>query len=143
VPVRVELGPKDLAKNQVCVKMRVDTAAGSGKEFVPEADFIAGVRGRLETYQTELYELAKKRLHERTITLDRWDEFVDTFAGEKSTFSFCHWDGTAETEEAIKAETKATIRCIPLPGYGPEPEPGACIKTGRPSKQRVLFAKAY
>jgi len=143
VPLRVELGPKDLAKSQVCVKMRVNTKAGSGKEFVPEADFIAGIRERLETYQTELYELAKKRLHERTITLDRWDDFLDTFAGEKSTFAFCHWDGTAETEEAIKAETKATIRCIPLPGYGPAPEPGACIKTGRHSSQRVLFAKAY
>jgi prolyl-tRNA synthetase len=75
--------------------------------------------------------------------LDTWEQFLATFAGEESTFAWCHWDGTAATEAAIKAETKATIRCIPLPGQGPAPEPGTCIKSGAPSKQRVLIAKSY
>ena len=65
------------------------------------------------------------------------------FRTGESKFAWCHWDGTAETERAIKDETKVTVRCIPLEGQGPDPEPGACIKTGKPSARRVLFAKAY
>jgi prolyl-tRNA synthetase len=143
VPVRIELGPKDLAKGQVCVKMRVDTAAGSGKEFVSEAEFIATFTARLATFQAELLRLARERMRAREVTLDTWDEFLATFAGDKSTFAWCHWDGTAETEARIKEETKVTIRCIPLPGQGPDPQPGLCIRSGRPSPRRVLMAKAY
>ena len=65
------------------------------------------------------------------------------FAGDGSKFVHAHWDGTAETEKAIKDELKVTIRCLPLAGDGPPPEPGTCIKTGKPSARRVLFAKAY
>ena len=68
---------------------------------------------------------------------------LDVFAGEGSKFVHAHWDGTAETEKAIKDETKVTIRCLPLAGDGPPSEPGKCIKTGKPSARRVLFAKAY
>ena len=143
VPMRIELGPKDLAKGQVCAKMRIDTAAGSGKEFLPQAEFVAGVRDRLRTYQDELLTAAKQRREEATVTLDDWDEFLRVFDGDKSTFAWCHWDGTRETEEAIKNETKVTVRCIPLEGQGPAPEEGKCIKSGKPSKQRVLMAKAY
>jgi prolyl-tRNA synthetase len=82
-------------------------------------------------------------LSENSVTLDRWEDFKEAFAGDRSVFAWCHWDGTAATENEIKEATKATIRCIPLPGQGPDPEPGACIKSGRPSKQRVLMAKAY
>ena len=77
------------------------------------------------------------------MSIDSWDDFVSTFEAPQGSFVWAHWDGTTETELEIKAATKATIRCIPLPGEGPEPEPGTCIKTGRPSTQRVLFAKAY
>ncbi|MCG8421727.1 MAG: proline--tRNA ligase [Proteobacteria bacterium] len=143
VPMRIELGPKDLDKGQVCVKMRVDTGTGSGKEFVPRAEFTAGVRDRMRTFQDELLAAAQKRMDENTVTLDSWDEFVGVFEGEKSQFAWCHWDGTAETEAEIKAETKVTIRCIPLPGQGPAPESGTCIRSGKPSRQRVLMAKAY
>lgn len=139
VPMRIELGPKDLDKGQVCVKMRV----GGGKEFIPEAEFLGGVRERLDTYQAMLLDTARERMTASTIELDTWDEFVEAFAADKSTFAWCHWDGTAETEAAIKAETKVTIRCLPLPGQGPAPEPGKCIKTGKPSAGRVLMAKSY
>ncbi|HFE46708.1 MAG TPA: proline--tRNA ligase [Nannocystis exedens] len=143
VPVRIEVGPRDIAKGQVCVRMRVDSAAGTGKEFLPEAEFIAGFRQRLLTYQSELLRLARERLAAQTVTLDTWDEFIAAFAGDKSVFAWCHWDGTTETEAAIQAKTKATIRCVPLPGQGPAPEPGTCIFSGKPSPQRVLIAKAY
>ncbi len=143
VPMRIELGPKDLDKGQVCVKMRVDSAAGKGKEFVPEAEFLAKAHQRLVTYQDDLLAQARVRMQSSMVELDTWDEFLARFKGEDSTFAWCHWDGTKETEAAIKAETKATIRCVPLPGQGPAPSPGKCIKTGAPSKQRVLIAKAY
>ncbi len=143
VPVRIELGPKDLDKGQVCVKMRTDTEAGRGKEFIDEAEFVQTLRARLERYQDALLARARQRLAEQAVTLDRWEDFLETFAGDKSTFAWCHWDGTKETEAEIKAETKVTIRCIPLPGQGPAPEPGKCIKSGKPSAQRVLMAKAY
>ena len=65
------------------------------------------------------------------------------FEGTASKFVWAHWDGTAETEAAIKEATKATIRCIPLAGEGPAPEPGRCVQSGRPSERRVLFARNY
>ena len=143
VPMRIELGPKDLDKGQVCVKMRIDSKAGKGKEFVPEAEFLATVQKRLDTYQADLLAQANERMRGSMVELDTWDEFLARFGGDNSTFAWCHWDGTKETEAAIKAETKATIRCVPLPGQGPEPQPGKCIKTGAPSPQRVLIAKSY
>jgi prolyl-tRNA synthetase len=143
VPIRIELGPKDLEKGQVCVKMRVATAAGSGKEFIPEAQFLETARKRLETYQNALLQAATERRDANTVTLDTWDQFLETFSGDSSKFAWCHFDGTAETEAAIKAETKVTVRCIPLPGQGPTPEPGNCVKSGAPSPQRVLMAKSY
>ncbi|HET6583637.1 MAG TPA: His/Gly/Thr/Pro-type tRNA ligase C-terminal domain-containing protein, partial [Nannocystaceae bacterium] len=143
VPLRIELGPKDLDKGQVCVKMRIDGAAGSGKEFIAEPEFVATIRQRLATYQDDLFAKAKERMRAGTIELDTWDEFLARFGGDASAFAWCHWDGTPQTEAAIKAETKATIRCVPLPGQGPAPEPGKCIKSGAASAQRVLIAKAY
>ena len=83
------------------------------------------------------------RLTENTVSVDTWDEFHGVFEGQSSRFVYAHWDGTTETEAAIKEETKATIRCLPHPEDGPEPEPGSCVKTGKPSARRVLFAKNY
>lgn len=143
VPLRIELGPKDLDKGQVCVKMRVPTAAGQGKELLPTDEFVGTIAERLRSYQAELLRMATERRAAATVYLESWDQFLETFAGDASAFAWCHWDGTAETEAQIKAETKVTIRCVPLPGQGPDPEPGLCIKTGRPSTRRVLMAKAY
>jgi prolyl-tRNA synthetase len=140
VPIRIELGPKDLAKSQVCVKMR---AGSDKKEFLPENEFLATVRQRLLDFQAMLLTRARERLTAGTVTLDTWEQFEQTFAGEDSKFAWCHWDGTTATEAAIKEKTKVTIRCIPLPGQGPDPEPGSCIFSGKPSTRRVLMAKAY
>src|SRR6266545_5407952 len=136
VPVRIELGPRDVAKGQVVAKMRADSEAGRGKEFVPEAEFVATFRDRMLRYQRELYRLARERRDQASISLDSWDDLVAAFEGEKSTFAWCHWDGTRDTEAAIKDATQVTVRCIPLPGQGPPAEPGRCIKTGKPSPQR-------
>jgi prolyl-tRNA synthetase len=143
VPMRIELGPKDLEKGQVCLKMRVDTPAVSGKQFLPEAEFLASAQQRLLDYQAALLDQARARMAANTVTLDTWEQFLATFAGDESKFAWCHWDGTTQTETAIKDATKVTIRCIPLPGQGPAPEPGVCIFSGEPSTQRVLMAKAY
>jgi prolyl-tRNA synthetase len=143
VPVRIELGPRDVAKGQVVAKMRTDTEAGRGKEFVPEADLVGGFRDRMLRYQAELERLARERRDAAAVRLDSWSDFEAAFAGEQSTFAWCHWDGTRETEAAIKEATQATIRCVPFDGQGPAAEEGACIKSGKPSKRRVLMAKAY
>ena len=103
----------------------------------------ADLPGVLEGFQNMLFERAREFREENTVSVDTWDDLVDVFKDGSSKFVWAHWDGTQETEAAIKEETKVTIRCIPLEGQGPAAEPGTCIKTGAPSKQRVLFAKAY
>jgi len=91
----------------------------------------------LDTIQQALYNAAQDRIEENTHHVDSYDEFKDVI--DDGGFVYAHWDGSAETEEKIKDETKATIRCIPLE----DGEEGECMVTGKPSKQRVLFAQAY
>ena len=143
VPMRIELGPKDLEKGQVCFKLRLDTPNSTGKQFVDEREFLGTVRERLLDFQSFLLERARGRLQASMVEIDTWEEFEAAFAGDKSTFAWCHWDGTKETEAAIKEKTKVTIRCIPLEGQGPAPSEGKCIFSGKASHQRVLMAKAY
>jgi prolyl-tRNA synthetase len=123
--------------------MRIDTEAGRGKEFIPEAELVATFRDRMVRYQAELERLARERRDAAAVRLDSWKDFEEAFSGDKSTFAWCHWDGTRETEAAIKEATQVTIRCVPLDGQGPAAEAGACIKSGKPSTRRVLMAKAY
>ncbi len=143
VPLRIELGPKDLEKGQVCVKLRIDTDAVQGKQFLARDEFLGTVRERLRSFQSFLLDAARARRAAATVQIDDWKRFEEVFAGDESTFAWCHWDGTAETEKKIKEATKVTIRCIPLPGQGPDPEPGTCVYSGQPSPRRVLMAKAY
>jgi len=103
---------------------------------------VAYARSQLVRQQT-LFDRALAFRESKTRSVDTWDEFVDCFKDGESHFVWAHWDGTTETELAIKDATKATIRCLPWEGDGPGPEDGECIKTGKPSKQRALFAKAY
>jgi prolyl-tRNA synthetase len=93
--------------------------------------------------QTLPYDRALARQKAKEIHVDSWDDFTDLFQDTESSFVWAHWDGTSETELAIKDATKATIRCIPYEGDGPPAEPGVCIKTGKASAQRVLFSKNY
>ncbi|MCD6062319.1 MAG: proline--tRNA ligase, partial [Flavipsychrobacter sp.] len=98
-----------------------------------------GIAQLLEDIQSNMYQRALAFRTEHTTKTDSWDEFVKLL-DEKGGFISAHWDGTPETEEKIKDMTKATIRCIPLNN---EQEEGKCILTGKPSIQRVLFARAY
>lgn len=135
VPVRVAIGPRDLKNNQAEVARR-DTFEKSSISFDKLPDYIETL---LENIQTNLYNRALAFREENTRKVDTWDDFMETLEN-KGGFILAHWDGTAETEEEIKEKSKATIRCIPLDG---ELEEGKCILTGKPSKQRVYFARAY
>ncbi len=134
VPVRVEFGPKDMANNQA-VLVRRDTGE---KEIVPLSDFADRVAQLMEIIQKSLYERALSLRTSKTKVLDAWDEFTEAI--ESGNFVMAHWDGTKETEAMIKEETGATIRCIP---FDSTDEAGVCVKTGKSSNRRVLFAKAY
>jgi prolyl-tRNA synthetase len=133
VPVRVELGPKDIEKDQV-VLVRRDNRA---KEFVPLAGAAARLAGLLDGYQAELLEKARQRTKDNTTRVSSYDEFKQVMA-EKRGFILAGWNGDAAVEARIKEETKATIRVIPLDGGAEAP----CIVTGQPGRE-VWFAQAY
>ena len=140
VPLRLELGPRDLEGNCVMAKLRVGE---EGKQKLPMDGLGVHVGRLLDGLQKSLFERALAMREANTVTVDSWGEFEAAFEGADSKFVWAHWDGTAETENAIKEATKATIRCIPLEGDGPAPEAGKCVKSGRPSERRVLFARNY
>jgi prolyl-tRNA synthetase len=135
VPVRVGIGKRDLEKGQVEIARR-DIRE---KNFVPIEGAADHVEELLEAIQHSLFEKALKFRAEHTTSVDDFDTFKEVVE-EKGGFIEAHWDGMAETELKIKEETKATIRCIPINGGT---EAGTCIYSGKPSKGRVLFAKAY
>jgi prolyl-tRNA synthetase len=134
IPLRIELGPKDIANNQA-VFVRRDTGV---KAIVSLADFAVEAVRTLDIMQSDLFKVAQDRLIERTKRVDTYEQFkVEIEAGN---FVLAHWCGNAEIEAKIKEETGATTRCIP---FAEPEENGACIYSGKPSKQRVVFAKAY
>lgn len=134
VPVRLAMGPRDLQAGTVEVARR-DTRT---KEIINAAGIVDHVKALLEEIQQSLFDRAAARTKSTTTQVDSWEAFLAAL--EKGGFIEAHWDGTPETEELIKQETKATIRCIPLDGAS---EPGSCVRTGAPSAQRVVFARAY
>jgi prolyl-tRNA synthetase len=135
VPVRIAIGPKDVEKGTVELARR-DTLK---KEFVSNENVVEKVISLMEEIQSNLYRKAASFREENTTEVASYEEFKEVLEG-KGGFILAHWDGTSETEERIKNETKATIRCIPLKGSN---ESGTCIITGKPSDRKVLFAKAY
>ncbi|MBR4134914.1 MAG: proline--tRNA ligase [Bacteroidales bacterium] len=135
VPVRVAIGPRDLENNQAEVARR-DTLE---KENVSFDGLAAYIQKLLVDIQNNLFQKALSFRETHTYKADTWEEFVDLL-DNKPGFVYAHWDGTAETEEKIKELAKATIRCIP---FNNPQEEGKCILTGKPSTQRVLFARAY
>jgi prolyl-tRNA synthetase len=137
--MRIELGPRDIASGEVMTRLRVS----EGKEKRNMSTLAEDLPGILDTFQNSLLERAIAFREANTVSVNTWDDFLEVFKDNESKFVWAHWDGTKETEAQIKEETKVTVRCIPLEGQGPAPEPGTCIKTGKPSTQRVLFAKAY
>ena len=139
VPLRVEVGPKDVAKGEV----RLANRATGTKEQKKVDELVAEAKGLLETVQRDVYQRALDFRNANTHRVDTYDEFKECLDREGG-FILAHWDGTGETEERIQQETKATIRCIPLQPLEPsDAEPGRCMVTGEPSEQRVVFARAY
>jgi len=133
-PVRIAIGPKDLEKGTAEIARR-DTLT---KEFVDQNKVVDYVVNLLDEMQEAIFAKALKFREDNTHKADTYDEFKNIL-NEKAGFVLAHWDGTPETEEKIKEETQATIRCIPLDNN----EEGKCIHSGKPSKQRVVFARAY
>ena len=134
VPVRLAMGGRDLENGTIELARR-DTMT---KETVSFDGIVETIKNLLEEVQNNIYQKALNFRLENTREVDTWEDFKEEI--KKPGFLLCHWDGTPETEEKIKAETKATIRCIPLEG---DKTPGKCIYTGKPSSQRVIFAIAY
>jgi prolyl-tRNA synthetase len=149
VPLRMELGPRDLEKGTVAVARR----DRSPKEKVfPAIDQCVGEVGAiLQQIQDGLLERATAYRDANTVRIDTREEFYAFFTARNPDkpeihggFALAHWNGSPEVEQKIKEDLKVTIRCIPFPGQVPgADEPGRCVITGEPSSQRVLFAKSY
>ena len=134
VPVRLAIGARDLENGTVEV-MRRDTLE---KETISIESIEDKIEKLLEDIQANIFKKAYDYRAEHTTSVDTYEEFKEKI--EEGGFILAHWDGTVETEEKIKEETKATIRCIPLEG---DTTPGVCMVTGKPSARRVIFARAY
>ena len=134
VPVRIAIGPRDLENGTVEVARR-DTKE---KSVMQITDLTLKIVNLLDHIQDNLFRKALTFRDDNTHRVDSYEEFKKKL--DEGGFILAHWDGTAETEQKIKEETKATIRCIPLDS---KKEIGKCIKTGNPSERRVVFARAY
>lgn len=134
VPVRLAMGMRDLENGTIEVARR-DTLTKESRSIDGITEYISDL---LEEIQENIYQKALKFREENTFSVDTWEEFKSQI--EKGGFILAHWDGTAETEEKIKEETKATIRCIP---FNMQEEEGTDVYSGKPSKQRVVYARAY
>lgn len=135
VPVRLAIGPRDMENGTLEVARR-DTLE---KEIIQQNGVIEHVEKLLEDIQKGIYQKALQFREDNTYYVDDYEEFK-TILNEKGGFVWAHWDGTQETEQKIKEDTKATIRLVPMED---NPEPGKCIYSGKDSKQRVVFARAY
>jgi prolyl-tRNA synthetase len=145
VPLRVEIGPRDLEKGSVAVSRR--DQAVKAKEFMGLEEFVARAPEILASIQENLYERARQFRDANTRSIDSKEEFYEFFTPKNAAkpeihggFALAHWNGSHEVEEKIKGDLKVTIRCIPTAEIG---EPGRCIFTGDPSRQRVIWAKSY
>ncbi|MEN9835063.1 MAG: Proline--tRNA ligase [Pseudomonadota bacterium] len=144
VPLRVEVGPRDVASGSVAVARRDQEP--KAKMFIPRAEFVATVGKILTDMQSNLLNRARKYRDDNTHKIDNWDDFVAYFTPKNEDkpeihggFALCHWSPGPETVDKLK-DLKVTARCIPLAG---EKESGKCLFSGRPSQQRVVFAKSY
>ncbi|MDX9812191.1 MAG: proline--tRNA ligase [Bacteroidales bacterium] len=135
VPVRIAIGPRDLENGSVEIARR-DTLT---KETISVGSVLPHVTSLLGDIQKNIYDKALQFRNEHTFYVDTWDEFIKKL-DEPGGFIMAHWDGTTETEEKIKEETKATIRVIP---FDSPMEAGKCVYSGKPSERRVLFARSY
>lgn len=144
VPLRIEIGPKDLEKGQLCLAKRFDAAVGDGgkakKEFLPRAEALARIPGLLDTMQSELFERARRFRDSRSRRIDDIGEFERFFEKEGGGFAHSHWCGDVTCEKSLAERFRTSIRNIPVDA--PE-ESGTCIGCGKPSSRRVVMAQAY
>ena len=154
VPIRIEIGPKDLEKGVLCIVRRfVREHAGESpedqrkrkKSFIPRAEALSGLKDTLTSMQIELLDRARAQQEARTRVIDNADDFKTFFQKDGGGFALVHWAGDAELEEKIAKDFETSIRCIPFLEELPEGarESGTCFFTGKPSPQRVVMAKAY
>ncbi|HET6373749.1 MAG TPA: proline--tRNA ligase [Candidatus Polarisedimenticolia bacterium] len=141
VPLRLELGPRDIAAGQVVAARRAARPGAAGKVTLPLASLTASIPPILDEIQKDLYDLASERLTQNTRPVSNYDEFKSVLE-EHGGFLRAHWCGSAACEAQVKEETKATIRCVPLPG-SEAAQSGACLVCGAASSVRVYFARAY
>ena len=145
VPMRVEIGPRDLEKGSVAISRRDQPV--KAKEFMSIQEFVRRAKAILDSIQENLFERAKKFQSENTKTIGSKKDFYDFFTPQNSSkpeihggFALAHWNGSREVEDQIKSDLKVTIRCIPMDDSA---EPGRCIFTGEASRRRVIWAKSY
>ena len=143
VPLRIEIGPKDLAKGSLALAKRVRGPDEPRKDFVDEAEAIASIPGRLEAFQAELLAAATERReansHRGVTSIGELNEILDAGGG----FVYTGWSGDPAVEARIKEETKATARCIPEPEFRSETTPEKCIGGDASSEVEVIWARAY
>lgn len=135
VPIRLAIGPRDIENGTIEIARR-DTLE---KKTVSQTEVVGMIEDLLDEMQQNIYNKAFSFRTENSHKVDTWEDFKEIINGSGG-FVYAHWDGTQETEQKIKEETKATIRCIPIDS---EEESGECVFSGKPSNRRVLFAKAY
>ena len=154
VPIRIEIGPKDLEKGSLCLVRRFvlekegeteQELRKRRKTFVPRAEAIASIKPTLDTMQHELFERARAYRIKRSRVINTLEEFETYFTKEAGGFAWVHWAGDHAQEDEMSKRFETTIRCIPFPDQLPEEAKGEgkCILTGNPSSQRVLMARAY
>ena len=136
MPVRIEAGPKDLAKGQAVLVRRDDRS----KQFVARAGLADSLRDTLDAMQADLFRRALERREERTAPVEDYAAFTEYMAADRG-FAMAHWCGSPACESRVKDETKATIRTVPEGDY--LREDGRCVVCGEPSARRVIWAKAY
>lgn len=134
VPLRIAMGPRDIENNTIELARRDNLS----KTTIDQAGLVETVKSTLKEIQSALFDKALKYRDENMHEVNTWNEFKEAI--EKGGFVLAHWDGSSETEEKIKTETKATLRCIPL---NAREQAGVCVFSGKPSTKKVLFAKAY
>jgi len=154
VPLRIEIGPKDLEKGSLCLVRRFvlekegeteQDQRKRKKSFVPRAEALAGVKPLLDTMQRELLERARAFRAKRSRVINTLAEFEQYFASKDAGFAWVHWAGNHEQEDEMARRFETTVRCIPFPDQLPAEAQGTgtCILTGQPSQQRVAMARAY
>lgn len=143
VPIRLEIGPRDIASDSLFMGRRDD----GSKASIARGEFVAKLAEILKSIQDNLFNRALKYREDNTKVINSKEEFYAYFTPQNETkpeihggFALAHYDGSAEVEEMLRRDLKVTVRCIPLEGDKSE---GTCIFTGKPSKQRVVFAKSY